>query len=202
MTLPYMNQDFIYLASASPRRAELLGQIGVRFSTLIPDLDETPLAGELPEDYVARIAREKAVFAGEHLVPEGSAVLAADTAVVLGNEIFGKPRDKDDALVMLGKLSGREHRVLTAVALYVQGKNRVALSESKVQFRSFSPQEAEAYWNTGEPADKAGAYGIQGMGAVFVKHLQGSYSGVMGLPLFETARLLSEAGLASMVMHK
>lgn len=202
MTLPYMNQDFIYLASASPRRAELLGQIGVRFSTLIPDLDETPLSGELPEDYVARIAREKAVFAGENLVPHGCAVLAADTAVVLGNEIFGKPRDKDDALAMLGKLSGREHRVLTAVALYVQGKNRVALSESKVQFRAFSPEEAEAYWNTGEPADKAGAYGIQGMGAVFVKHLQGSYSGVMGLPLFETARLLSEAGLASLVMHK
>ena len=127
---------------------------------------------------------------------------AADTAVVLGDEIFGKPRDKDDALAMLGKLSGREHRVLTAVALHVQGTNRVALSDSKVEFTAFSAAEAEAYWNTGEPADKAGAYGIQGMGAVFVKHLQGSYSGVMGLPLFETAQLLSEAGLASKVMHE
>ena len=202
MTLPYMNQDFIYLASASPRRAELLGQIGVRFSTLIPDLDETPLTGELPEDYVVRIAKEKAEFAGEHLVPAGSAVLAADTAVVLGDDIFGKPLDRDDALAMLAKLSGREHRVFTAVALYVEATTRFVVSESKVEFKIFSPGEAEAYWNTGEPADKAGAYGIQGMGAVFVKHLQGSYSGVMGLPLFETAQLLSEAGLASMVTRK
>lgn len=202
MTLPYMNQDFIYLASASPRRAELLAQIGVRFSTLVPDLDETPLDGEAPEDYVVRVAREKAEFAGEHLVPGGGAVLAADTAVVLGPDILGKPRDRDEALAMLGKLSGREHRVLTAVALCVQGATRVALSESKVEFRSLSLAEAQAYWNTGEPADKAGAYGIQGMGAVFVKHLHGSYSGVMGLPLFETAKLLGEAGLIPMVTQE
>ena len=202
MTLPYMNQDFIYLASASPRRAELLRQIGVRFSTLVPDLDETPLDGEAPEDYVVRVAREKAEFAGEHLVPGGGAVLAADTAVVLGSDILGKPRDRDEALAMLGKLSGREHRVLTAVALCAEGATRVALSESKVEFRPLSLAEAQAYWNTGEPADKAGAYGIQGMGAVFVKHLHGSYSGVMGLPLFETAKLLGEAGLIPMVTQE
>ena len=202
MTLPYMNQDFIYLASASPRRAELLRQIGVRFSTLVPDLDETPLDGETPEDYVVRVAREKAEFAGEHLVPGGGAVLAADTAVVLGSDILGKPRDRDEALAMLGKLSGREHRVLTAVALCAEGATRVALSESKVEFRPLSLAEAQAYWNTGEPADKAGAYGIQGMGAVFVKRLHGSYSGVMGLPLFETAKLLGEAGLIPMVTQE
>lgn len=192
-----MNQAVIYLASASPRRAELLRQIGVEFSTIVADLDETPLEGEGPGEYVMRVAREKAEYAGERLLPAGCAVLAADTAVVLDGEIFGKPRDRDDALSMLGRLSGREHRVLTAVSLHARGSDWSALSESRVQFRQITPAEAQAYWDSGEPADKAGGYAIQGLGAVFVQHLQGSYSGVMGLPLFETARLLEEAGLAA-----
>jgi septum formation protein len=201
MTLPYMNQDFIYLASASPRRAELLRQIGVRFSTLVADLDEAPLASESPEEYVTRIAAAKACHAGQQLASPGTVVLAADTAVVLGAEIFGKPADRQDALAMLARLSGREHRVLTAVAVQVQGRQLVALSESLVEFRKISPAEAKAYWNTGEPADKAGAYAIQGLGAIFVKYLQGSYSGVMGLPLFETAGLLAQAGVRGLGGH-
>lgn len=193
-----MNQAVIYLASASPRRAELLRQIGVDFSTVIADLDETPRERERPEEYVLRVAREKAEYAGERLLPPGCAVLAADTAVVLEDEIFGKPADRDDALSMLARLSGREHRVLTAVSLHARGSDWSALSESRVQFRGITPQEALAYWESGEPADKAGGYAIQGLGAVFVQHLQGSYSGVMGLPLFETARLLQEAGLGGL----
>lgn len=190
-----MNQDFIYLASASPRRAELLRQIGIRFTTLVADLDETPLAHELPRDYVRRIASEKARYAGLHLAPAGAVVLAADTAVVLDQDIFGKPRDRRDALAMLERLSGREHCVLTAIAMHVRDQVRVALSESLVEFRVITASEAEAYWDTGEPADKAGAYAIQGLGAIFVKHLRGSYSGVMGLPLFETAGLLGQVGV-------
>jgi len=190
-----MNQDFIYLASASPRRAELLRQIGVQFSTVVADLDETPLNNEAPRDYVIRVASEKARYAGQHLVPAGAIVLAADTAVVLEQELFGKPRDRQDALAMLGRLSGREHCVLTAVALNCRDHVRVALSESLVEFRDITAAEAEAYWDTGEPADKAGAYAIQGLGAIFVKHLRGSYSGVMGLPLFETAGLLARVGV-------
>jgi septum formation protein len=195
MTLPHMNQDFIYLASASPRRAELLRQIGVQFSTVVADLDETPLHDEAPRDYVIRVASEKARYAGQNLAPAGAIVLAADTAVVLEREVFGKPRDRQDGLLMLGRLSGREHCVLTAVAVHFRDQIRVALSESRVEFRNITTAEAEAYWNTGEPADKAGAYAIQGLGAIFVKHLQGSYSGVMGLPLFETAGLLAGVGV-------
>ena len=130
MTLPHMNQDFIYLASASPRRAELLRQIGIRFSTLVADLDETPVAGELPRDYVLRVASEKASYVGQHLAPAGAVVLAADTAVVLDQDIFGKPRDRHDPLTMLHRLSGREHCVLTAIALHVRVQVRVALGES------------------------------------------------------------------------
>lgn len=195
MTLPDMNQDFICLASASPRRAELLRQIGVQFTTVVADLDETPLDDEPPRDYVIRVASDKARYAGQHLAPVGAIVLAADTAVVLEQELFGKPRDRQDALAMLGRLSGREHCVLTAVALNFRDHVRVALSESQVEFRNITTAEAEAYWDTGEPADKAGAYAIQGLGAIFVKHLRGSYSGVMGLPLFETAGLLARVGV-------
>ena len=195
MTLPHMNQDFICLASASPRRAELLRQIGVQFSTVVVDLDETPFDDETPRDYVIRVASEKARYAGHHLAPAGAIVLAADTAVVLEQELFGKPRDRQDALVMLDRLSGREHCVLTAVAVHFRDQVRVVVSESLVEFRNITSAEAEAYWDTGEPSDKAGAYAIQGLGAIFVKHLHGSYSGVMGLPLFETAGLLTGVGV-------
>jgi len=185
----------IYLASNSLRRRELLAQIGVRFGVIAVDLHEQPLPGEAPEDYVLRVALEKAV-AGRALI--GSAypapVLAADTAVVIEERILGKPKDRADAAAMMRLLSGRTHRVLSAVCL-VNDRQRQALSVSEVSFRAVSARETQAYWATGEPADKAGGYGIQGRGALFVRELRGSYSGVVGLPLYETAQLLSAAGI-------
>lgn len=192
-----MSNPHIYLASNSPRRRELLAQIAVRFRVIALSLDETPLPGEAPDDYVRRVALEKA-RAGRELVAGRSGsdlpVLAADTAVVVDERVLGKPRDREDALAMLRLLSGRGHRVLSAVAL-VGADEAVALSVSEVRFRSIGEAEARAYWETGEPADKAGGYAIQGLGALFVEHLSGSYSGVMGLPLFETAELLRAAGI-------
>ena len=191
-----MTNPDIYLASNSPRRRELLTQIGVRFAVIAVELDEEPLGNEPPEAYVLRVARDKA-RAGRALL--GSAprvpVLAADTAVVIDDRILGKPRTREEAAAMMQRLSGRTHRVLSGVAL-ADGQERQALSVSEVTFRVITPEEARAYWETGEPADKAGGYGIQGLGALFVSELRGSYSGVMGLPLFETAGLLSEVGIA------
>ena len=185
----------IYLASNSPRRRELLAQIGVRFGVIAVDLYEQPLLGETPEDYVLRVALEKAV-AGRALI--GSAypapVLAADTAVVIDDRILGKPKDRADAAAMMRRLSGRTHRVMSAVCL-TNERQRQVLSVSEVSFRAVSERETQAYWDTGEPADKAGGYGIQGRGALFVRELRGSYSGVVGLPLYETAQLLSAAGI-------
>jgi septum formation protein len=191
-----MSPDFVYLASASPRRRELLQQIGVPFRLVGTDLDETPLPSEAPTAYVSRLASAKADAGwlrsgGAAIAP----VLAADTAVVLDGEILGKPRDKDDAEHMLLQLSGRTHEVLTAVALRSAAGHESKLSHSLVTFRILDAAEASAYWNTGEPHDKAGAYAIQGYAAIFVADLRGSYSGVMGLPLFETAQLLKSAGL-------
>jgi len=181
------------LASASPRRRELLAQIGVPHIVSGADIDEAARAGEVPRDYVMRLAREKAlaVRRGGQTLP----VLAADTTVVLDGRLFGKPRDRADAIEMLGQLSGRSHEVLTAIAL--AGANGMAerLSVSEVRFRDISPLECSAYWESGEPRDKAGGYAIQGFGAVFVESLTGSYSGVMGLPLFEAADLLRTAGI-------
>jgi len=188
----------LYLASKSPRRRELLQQIGVRFTVVSSPADETCRAAEAPEDYVRRVALDKAGSAIEmRLADPSRPVLAADTAVVLEDRIMGKPATRHEALQMLSLLSGRTHRVLSAVALIAaDGVESTALSESLVRFRIISRQDAVAYWDTGEPADKAGAYGIQGLGALFVADLQGSYSGVVGLPLFETARLLEHAGIA------
>jgi septum formation protein len=188
----------LYLASASPRRRELLAQIGVQCRVLPVDLDESPTLGEAAEVYVRRLALEKARAALSMLEPAGGAlVLAADTAVVVGTLVLGKPRDAADAAAMLRKLAGREHRVLSGVALVGPGLGeRSALSESRVRLRPIEEAEMAAYWATGEPGDKAGGYAIQGLGAVFVEDLTGSYSGVMGLPLFETAALLAAAGLA------
>ena len=185
----------VYLASRSPRRLELLRQIGVYPAVVTADVDEAVLSGETPEGYVRRLAIAKARTAYEAL-PEQSKgpVLGSDTAVVAGAAILGKPRDRVDALAMLRGLAGRTHRVLTGVAL-VDGGVHYRLSDSRVSFRPIGEAEALAYWESGEPADKAGAYGIQGLGAVFVTGLEGSYSGVMGLPLFETAQLLAEAGV-------
>jgi septum formation protein len=185
----------ICLASRSPRRRELLTQIGIAHSVRTADVDETPLPAETPEAFVERIALAKArtVAAVERALP----VLAADTAVVADEVIMGKPAHRQAAIAMLRALADREHRVLSGVALIAAGRESYRLSESRVRFRAISLDEAAAYWASGEPADKAGGYAIQGLGAVFVKQLQGSYSGVMGLPLFETAELLAEIGIAT-----
>ncbi|AHL76736.1 septum formation protein Maf [Stutzerimonas stutzeri] len=185
----------LFLASASPRRRELLTQIGVPFSLLTVSIDETPSAAELPDAYVQRLAREKAL-AGLSLIDDDSAcVLGADTTVVLDQQLLGKPADKADALAMLQALSGREHQVMTAVALANRSGCVVRLVTSRVRFRPIRLDEAEAYWASGEPRDKAGSYAIQGWGAIFVSALEGSYSAVVGLPLCETAQLLDAYGL-------
>jgi septum formation protein len=187
--------DSIYLASASPRRRQLLLQLGVRFEIVAAEVDETTRAGEPAADYVLRLARAKAETAALHLGDLRAAVLAADTAVVVEGVILGKPRDRAEGLQMLTRLSGRRHQVLSAVALWTAGSLRTALSTSCVTFRTVSAREGEAYWQSGEPADKAGGYAIQGRGALFIERLEGSYSGVMGLPLYETAQLLQQAGV-------
>jgi len=181
------------LASASPRRRELLAQIGVPHLIAPAHLDERLLPAESPREHVQRLARDKAlaVWRPGDALP----VLAADTVVVLEERIYGKPRDLGEALATLGALSGRTHTVLTAVALASAGAVTSALSESRVTLRALSRAECEAYWASGEPADKAGGYAIQGLGAVFVAALSGSYSGVMGLPLYETGQLLRAAGV-------
>ena len=185
----------IRLASASPRRRELLTQIGVPHVVTGAHIDETEHPGEPPRDYVQRMARTKAlaIWSQDSSLP----VLAADTTVVLDGVIFGKPRDRDDALRMLAALSGRTHEVLTAVALATRDGIAMRLNESRVTFRALTSAECAAYWDTGEPQDKAGAYAVQGRAAVFIERLTGSYSGVMGLPLFETAELLRAAQIPS-----
>jgi len=188
--------DYIILASASARRQELLSQIGVRFTVRSQDIDESIRSGELANDYVTRMAQEKAGSALNALrVSEDSSdavVLAADTSVVCDADVLGKPANEADAVGMLRLLSGREHRVLSAVTLATQVNQRTVLSESRVRFREISIDEAQQYYRSGEPMGKAGAYAIQGYAAVFVEQLIGSYRGVMGLPLFETAQLLAE----------
>lgn len=185
----------LYLASGSPRRAELLAQIGVPFTVLqAPDIDETVNTGEPPGDYVLRMAREKAA-AGRAAAPGPEPVLGADTAVVLGERVLGKPADDDQALAMLRDLQGREHRVLSAVCVMAADTFRLALSDTRVTLRPLDDQRLRAYVATGEGRDKAGAYGIQGLGAALVASLSGSYSGVVGLPLEETVPLLEWAGV-------
>ncbi len=185
----------IYLASKSPRRSELLTQIGIAHSLLEVEIDETPDQAESPDCYVLRLAREKAQ-AGHAVVSDhvGSLVLGADTAVVIGESILGKPQSRADALRMLEILSGRTHKVYSGVAL-IGRRLDARLSVSEVTFRQIGSHEAEAYWSSGEPEDKAGSYAIQGLGAVFISQLRGSYSGVMGLPLYETAQLLGNEGI-------
>ncbi len=189
-----MSGNFIYLASGSPRRRELLGQIGVPFEVIRAGVDESVRGGEAAGDYVRRLAAAKA-DAGWR-TKDDAPVLAADTTVLLEGTILGKPQDPQEAARMLLLLSGRTHEVLTAVALRSKRGIEVRVSHSLVTLRSIGSAEAAAYWDTGEPRDKAGAYAIQGCAAVFVAELRGSYSGVMGLPLFETAELLRAAGIA------
>ncbi|HRF45504.1 MAG TPA: Maf family protein [Candidatus Competibacteraceae bacterium] len=190
--------SFIYLASASPRRRELLRQIGMAYRLLRVEVDETPLAEEHPCDYVARLALAKARTGAQALGRKKPApVLGADTAVAVKDTILGKPHDREEGLAMLARLSGCEHQVLSAVALATPAQIAVKVQESRVRFRKLTPAECAAYWETGESWDKAGGYGIQGRAAAFIAELHGSYSGVMGLPLFETAELFREFGLSS-----
>lgn len=181
----------LLLASASPRRRELLEQIGVDYRIVNHRISESRDAGESPVDFVQRMAREKArdtltrLPADRHPV-----VLAADTIVLLGQELLGKPRDRQDGLRMLRLLSGQSHQVYTAVTLCDRQHQESVLSESRVSFRPLREAEIVAYWESGEPCDKAGAYAIQGLAGIFVSRLEGSYSGVVGLPLCETAALL------------
>jgi septum formation protein len=187
-------QPVVCLASVSPRRRELLTQIGVPHIVLGAHIDETARPGEKPRDYVRRMAREKALAVRER--GEALPVLAADTTVVLDDVIYGKPRDREEGIAMLQRLSGRLHEVLTAVAVADARGVDLRLNASSVRFRSLTLEECNAYWETGEPRDKAGGYAVQGAAAVFIESLNGSYSGVMGLPLFETAELLRAAGIA------
>jgi septum formation protein len=182
----------LHLASTSPRRREVLAALQLEFSVGHVDVDETPQAGETAADMVLRLAVAKAE-AG--IADAGDLVLAADTAVVVDGRSLGKPADEHDCLAMLDVLSGRGHKVLTGVALRGPNGTSTALSATDVYFREISRDEALAYWQSGEPSDKAGAYAIQGLGGVFVERIEGSYSGVVGLPVFETVTLLREAGL-------
>jgi len=192
---PFATAPVVCLASGSPRRRELLLQIGVPHCISVPGIPEERAAGEGVEACVQRLALAKARAVYAAGAAGGLPALGADTAVVLDGEMLGKPADRDQALGMLARLAGATHRVLTAVALVHGRGEAVRLSESRVRFRAVAQPEAEAYWASGEPRDKAGGYAIQGLGAVFIESLAGSYSGVMGLPLFETAALLDEAGV-------
>lgn len=182
----------LILASASPRRLELLRQIGVSCRLAPQDIDESSHTGESATDLVSRLAREKAVAALQQFANEPAAViLASDTVVVVDDDVLGKPEDRDHACLMLEQLSGRSHRVLTAVTVASHQRQASCVSSSSVTFRVISDAEARRYWLTGEPQGKAGGYAIQGLGAIFVQDLQGSYSAVMGLPLYETAQMLA-----------
>ena len=187
----------IYLASSSPRRRELLEQLGIRYIQIQPEVDEVALNNESPSAMVQRLARLKAI-AGLNRMDSSAAdlpVLGADTVVVLKGKVFGKPEDEQAALAMLSELSGQTHDVLTAVAVATALKVEIILSTTQVTFKEISMEMARAYWQTGEPQDKAGAYAVQGKAALFVERLEGSYSGVVGLPLMETAELLMDFGV-------
>ncbi|HEY8623410.1 MAG TPA: Maf family protein [Casimicrobiaceae bacterium] len=195
----------VYLASKSPRRQELLRQLGVDFTELLlreaagrrRDIVETPRKDEPPLEYIKRIARTKAAVGWQQMGRRGLApkpVLAADTEVVQDGAVLGKPKDATSAIEMLRRLSGQTHQVSTAVAIRWNTQILLTLSSSRVTFRALTDDEIERYVATSEPFDKAGAYAIQGRGAAFVSHLEGSYSGVMGLPLFETAEMLAKIG--------
>jgi septum formation protein len=186
----------LVLASGSPRRAELLRQLGLVFDVLRPEIDESVYPEEPVDHYVRRMAKEKSAEALRVLDDVGGVVVvSADTVVAVADRIMGKPRDEEDAVGMLMALSGRTHRVVTAVTI-VSGQQQTTLChETLVTFRHVGELECRAYWMTGEPEDKAGAYGIQGWGAIFVKSIQGSYSNVVGLPLMETAEVLKSFGI-------
>jgi len=182
----------IYLASASPRRAELLTQMGVNFELLSVDIDETPAKQEDVDEYVGRLAYQKAVEGHKKALDKTIPVLGADTAIDINGLILGKPRDYDDACRMMKLLSGKTHRVLTAVALVGEKIQQHVIQITYVTMRDISDHEIDQYWQSGEPIDKAGSYAIQGIAAKFISKIEGSYSGVMGLPIYETAKILAE----------
>lgn len=195
--------DFIYLASQSPRRSQLLEQLGVRHELLLPGVDEDAealevvLHNETPVAYVKRVTQLKLEAALNRLQRRGlpiAPVLCSDTTVALSRTIYGKPADEADAVRILTELSNKTHRVLTAVALGTLSQREQVLSESRVTFAGLDPQKIQLYIASGEPMGKAGAYGVQGKAAAFISHISGSYSGIMGLPMFETAQLLRTFG--------
>lgn len=186
----------LILASASPRRQDLLKELGLAFSVMPQDIDESPLRNEEPEIMVQRLASEKARAALATLSDtDHRLVLGSDTIVVCDDTILGKPLNKADACAMLKLLSGRQHQVMTAVAVMSRQQEEVALAVTQVTFKALSEGEIDAYWESGEPADKAGAYALQGLGSMFVRSIQGSYSAVVGLPIFETVALLAGFGI-------
>lgn len=191
----------LYLASGSPRRKQLLEQLGFTVSKIASDIDETPLPEELAQNYTERMALQKSeqaikLFLTEHGSLPTHPVLTADTSVAINGHILGKPNDRQHAIDMLKQLSGHTHQVISSVAVWHQGQTHQASQISEVSFRTLAEDEIEAYVASGEADDKAGSYAIQGLAAVFISHLNGSFSGVMGLPLFETANLLQACGLA------
>ena len=185
--------DQLVLASASPRRQALLAQLGLHVKVLPVTIDERPQSGEMPTQYVTRLARAKAKAAAGRC--SGLPILGADTVMVIDDQMLGKPVDRTAGLAMLAQLSGRAHQVMSAVCLITPDLEETCFSVTTVWFRNITAPERAAYWATGEPIDKAGGYAIQGLGAVFVTALHGSYSGVVGLPLFEAARLLEKVGI-------
>jgi len=187
----------IILASASPRRAELLNQIGIKYEVQVADIDESCLPSETAELLVQRLAVEKS-----QTVKSKLPVLGSDTLGVLNCDLLVKPRDFTHAHKMLSKMSGNWHEILSAVAISYHGKTKVRLNKNRVLFRTLSQDEIKAYWDTGEPQDKAGAYAVQGIGASFIQRIEGSYSGIMGLPLFETTQLLNDVGIKVLGNHK
>jgi len=201
---PVMSQNpHFYLASSSPRRKELLQQLQVDFSCLDSQIDESRQSNESPYEYVKRMAEMKAQAGWHH--PQRKLklpVIGADTSIAMDNDIIGKPENDQHAVQILHQLSGGSHEVLTAVSVFNDKQELHCLNISEVSFRELTTAEIETYVHTGEPRDKAGAYAIQGLGALFVSHLRGSYSGVMGLPLFETAELLARMGVNIMECTK
>lgn len=197
--ISYVNSSIqLLLASASPRRQELLRQIGLAFEVLRPEVPEQRMATESPRDYVLRVARDKAQ-AGKALADSKGMgelpVLSADTEVVLDSEVLGKPADRAAGMAQLRRLAGRTHEVMTALCLWHGGGRHSAVSISRVTFGPLSDAQIQRYWDSGEPADKAGGYGIQGRAAGFIARLEGSYSGVMGLPLYELTQILEKIGI-------
>ncbi|WP_455365282.1 Maf family protein [Kaarinaea lacus] len=193
----------IYLASQSPRRRALIEQLGIRYQALDVEIDESPRPGETPREFVVRVASEKACAGWQMVAEQAIPVVGADTCIVLDQQIIGKPENREQCIDLLKSYSGRAHQVITGVAIVgsdcdrhgVERLQHVRVSESTLTFRHLSTDECEQYWQTGEPVGKAGGYAIQGKAAVFIEKLEGSYSGVMGLPLFEFAELISLFGI-------